>query len=224
MSHSAHRCGTVKNLQNDYTMYARTSRHVNREGCGPKLRKILEIFLSENPVNFGSSHSGRSYAGGLDPEEYARSLDKAYAVACCFSSADSIRNVLAKLKKEDTGISIVVSGLIEEIKRIADEVGLKPHTALLSLGVHGRKELLPEEKVLEITTMCGHGLVATHLVEEIMEKVRSGSLELKEAATLLAQPCPCGIFNLDRCVELLNDQLEAMVKQGGDSIKGGENS
>jgi len=212
VSHSAHRCGTVRNLQNDYTMYARTSRYVNREGCGPKLRKILEVFLSENPVNFGSSHSGRSFAAGLDPVEYAKSMDQAYAVACCYSSASAIKKVLAKLKEADTGISIVVSGLIEEIRKIANEVGLKPHTALLSLGVHGRKDLLPKEDVLEITTMCGHGLVATHLVEEVMEKIKSKTLTLEEAARLLAQPCPCGIFNLDRCVELLREQLREIPK------------
>ncbi|MCJ7500187.1 hypothetical protein MUP29_08015 [bacterium] len=216
MSHSAHRCGTIRNLQNDYTMYARTSRHVNREGCGPKLRKILDIFLSENPVNFGSSHSGKSFAAGLDPEEYSRSLDKAYAVACCFSSASAIRNVLGKLKEADTGISIVVSGLIEEIKKIAEEVGLKPHTVLLSLGVHGRKELLPKEKVLEITTMCGHGLVATPLVEEVAEKVKEGKLTPEQGARFLAQPCPCGIFNLDRCVELLKEQLSEISQEGGE--------
>jgi len=215
VSHSAHRCGTIRNLQNDYTMYARTSRYVNREGCGPKLRKILEIFLSENPVNFGSSHSGKSAAAGLDPREYARSLDKGYAVACCFSNASAIKNVLVKLKEADTGISIVVSGLVEEIKKIAGDAGLKPHTALLSLGFHGRKELLPEENVLEITTMCGHGLVATHLVEEAAEKVKSGMLTPEEAAGLLAQPCPCGIFNLDRCVELLKEQLKEISKEGG---------
>ena len=214
MSHSAHRCGTVSNLQNDYTMYARTSRYVNREGCGPKLRKILEIFLSENPVNFGSSHSGKSFAAGLDPEEYARSLDKAYAVACCFSKSSSVLNVLKRLKEADTGISIVVSGLIEEVQNMADEIGLTPHTALLSLGVHGRKELLPEESVLEITTMCGHGLVATHLVEEVAQKVRKGRLTAEEGAMALAQPCPCGIFNLDRCRELLAEQLERISKEG----------
>jgi len=216
MSHSAHRCGTVSNLQNDYTMYARTSRHVNREGCGPKLRKILEIFLSEEPVNFGSSHSGKSFAAGLDPEEYSRSLDNAYAVACCFSKASSIRNVLRKLKEADTGISIVVSGLIEEIKSMAGEVGLTPHTALLSLGVHGRKELLPDESVLEITTMCGHGLVATHLVEEVAQKVRMGKVTPEEGAVSLAQPCPCGIFNLDRCRVLLAEQLGKISKEGGE--------
>ena len=216
MSHSAHRCGTIRNLQNDFTMYARTSRYVNREGCGPKLRKILEVFLSENPVNFGSSHSKKSFAAGLDPEEYARSLDTAYAVACCFSSASAIRNVLGKLKEADTGISIVVSGLIEEIKKIAGDVGLKPHTVLLSLGVHGRKELLPEESVLEITTMCGHGLVATHLVEEVAEKVKEGKLTPEKGAKLLAQPCPCGIFNLDRCVELLNEQMKEISREEGE--------
>ncbi len=212
MSHSAHRCGTVKNLQNDYTMYARTSRYVNREGCGPKLRKILEVFLSENPVNFGSSHSGRSFAAGLDPEEYAKSMDQAYAVACCFSSVSAIKNVLAKLKEADTGISIVVSGLIEEVKKIASEVGLKPHTVLLSLGVHGRKDLLPEENVMEITTMCGHGLVAAHLVEEVAEKIKKNKLTPEQGARLLAQPCPCGIFNLDRCVELLKEELKEISK------------
>ncbi len=216
MSHSAHRCGTVRNLQNDYTMYARTSRHVNREGCGPKLREILRIFLSESPVNFGSSHSGRSYAAGLDPEEYARSLDKAYAVACCYSSAEQIKNVLVKLQEADTGISIVVSGLVEEIRKMAGEVGLKPHTVLLSLGVHGKKELLPKEKVLEVTTMCGHGLVATHLVEEVAARVRSGAMTPEEGAHLLAQPCPCGIFNMDRCVELLREELEKWNQEGGE--------
>src|SRR5512136_1691958 len=113
MSHSLHRYGTVENLQNDYTMYARTSRYVNREGCGPKLRKILDIFLSEQPVNFGSSHAGKSYKAGLDAKAYAQTLDKAYGVACCFSSREAIRGVLRKLKEADTGISIVVSGLID---------------------------------------------------------------------------------------------------------------
>jgi len=203
MSHALHRYGTVENLQNDYTMYARASRYVNREGCGPKLRKILDIFLSENPVNFGSSHAGKSYRAGLDPKAYAQTLDKAYGVACCFSSKESIKGVLKKLKEANTGISIVVSGLIDEIAAIGKEIGLKPHTAFLSLGIHGKKSLLPEDKVLEITTMCGHGMVASRLTEAVMKKVKSGKMTPEKAADLLAQPCPCGIFNTVRCAELL---------------------
>ncbi len=48
MSHALHRHGTTEQLQNDYTFYARASRYVNRDGCGPKLRKILSIALTEN--------------------------------------------------------------------------------------------------------------------------------------------------------------------------------
>ncbi len=205
MSHSLHRYGTEENLQNDYTMYARASRWVNREGCGPKLRKILDIFFSEKAVNFGSSHAGKSFKAGLDVEAYASSLDKAYGVACCFSSRDAVKSVLQKLKEADTGISIVVSGLIDEIVKIAKELGLKPHTAFLSLGIHGKKALLPEDKLLEITTMCGHGMVASKLTRMVMDKVKAGKMTPEEGAHLLAQPCPCGIFNTDRCEELLKE-------------------
>jgi len=58
MSHSLHRYGTVENLKNDYTFYARSSRYVNQDGCGPKLRKIFDIMLSEKVINFGHAERG----------------------------------------------------------------------------------------------------------------------------------------------------------------------
>ena len=204
MSHSLHRYGTVEQLQNDYTFYARTSRYVNREGCGPKLRAILQILLEDKQVNnFGSSHSGKSYVAGLNPEEYGLTLDKAYGVAACFSDKEAIRPILKKLKEADTGISIVISGLIDEIVKIAKELDLRPHTAFLSLGIHGKKALLPEGRVLEITTMCGHGQVATRLTRAVAERVKAGKMTPEAGAHLLAQPCPCGIFNTTRCTDIL---------------------
>lgn len=203
MSHSLHRRGTVESLQKDYTFYARASRWVNREGCGPKLRKILEAVLSEKPVNLGSSHAGKSIKSGLEPTAYAETLDTAYGVACCFSTKEAIQRVLEKVKALDTGISIVTGGLIDEIVELAQGIGIQPHTAFLSLGIHGKKALLPEERVLEITTMCGHGMVSAKLAQAVIKKVREGKMTPEEGSSLLAQPCPCGIFNTDRCEELL---------------------
>jgi hypothetical protein len=204
MSHSLHRHGTAEQLQQDYTFYARTSRFVNRERCGPKLRTILQILLDGAQVNnFGSSHSGKSYVAGLKPDEYALTLDKAYGVAACFSEKEAIRSLLAKLKAADTGISIVISGLIEEIVKIAKELDLTPHTAFLSLGIHGKKAALPEDRVLEMTTMCGHGQVATRLTQVVMERVKTGKMTPEAGAHLLALPCPCGIFNTERCAAIL---------------------
>jgi hypothetical protein len=206
MSHALHRHGTTEQLRNDYTFYARASRFVNREGCGPKLRRILEIARGEKKlVNFGSSHAGKSYEAGLDPDEYAATLDKAYGVAGCFSDREAVRSGLMKLKEADTGISIVVSGLIDEIVAIAGEVGLKPHTAFLSLGVHGKRALLPEDEVLQVTTMCGHGMVASRLTKVVMARVKAGKMTPEKGAHLLAQPCPCGIFNTDRCRAILEE-------------------
>ena len=205
MSHALHRHGTAKQLQNDYTFYARASRFVNREGCGPKLRKILSIALSEkNLVNYGSSQAGKSFKAGLKADEYAATLDKAYGVAGCFSDKEAVRSLLEKLKEADTGISIVISGLIDEIVQIAKEVGLKPHTAFLSLGVHGKRALLPEDEVQQITTMCGHGMVSSRLAKVVMERVKAGKMTPEKGADLLAQPCPCGIFNTDRCEQILS--------------------
>jgi hypothetical protein len=209
MSHSLHRYGTREQLHNDYTFYARTSRWVNREGCGPKLRTILRILLEEGkPVNFGSSHSGRSYEGGLDPREYAGTLDKAYGVAACFSGKANLRPLLLRLKEANTGISIVISGLVDELLAVAKEVDLTPHTAFLSLGIHGKKALLPEDRVLEITTMCGHGQVPTRLVRAVIQRVKAGKMTPKQAAHLLAQPCPCGIFNTERCAAMVQSAAE----------------
>ena len=203
MSHSLHRRGTDESLKKDFVMYARTSRWINREGGGPKLNKIFDIALSEKPVNFGASVYGKNVFSGLEIQIFKEILNRTVGFICCFSDREAMKRTIKKIKEAEIGISIVVSGMIDEVFAMAREVGLKPHTAFLSLGIHGKKELLPDEKVLEVTTMCGHGLVATKLTKSIMEKVKAGKITPKEGARLLAQPCPCGIVNTDRCTELL---------------------
>lgn len=203
MSHSLHRQGTDESLKKDFVMYARTSRWINREGGGPKLNRILDIARSEKPNNFGASVYGKNIFSGLDIAVFKEILNKNVGFICCFADREAMKRTLKKLKDADIGISIVVSGLIDEVFGMAKEVGLKPHTVFLSLGIHGKKELLPDPKVLEVTTMCGHGLVASKLTKSVMKKVKEGKITPDEGARLLAQPCPCGIVNTVRCAELL---------------------
>ena len=80
-------------------------------------------------------------------------------------AAEKLRQVLRQLKEEDLGISITVSGIVDEVFGLANELGLQPHTVNLSLGIHGKTELLPPEETLELTTMCGHALMAKELVK-----------------------------------------------------------
>jgi hypothetical protein len=208
MSHSLHRYGTRENLKNDFCIYTRAAKGVNRDNCGDKLRETLKIYLSEDVVNFGSSHAGKCFLNGLDPEEYAKTLDHSYGIIATFADREAVKGVLVKAKEAGIGISTVVSGLIDEVVEIAHEAGLKPHTALISLGIHGNTSLLPEGEVLQFTTMCGHSLVAQNLVRSVIEKVKGGKLTPEEGALLLAKPCTCGIFNTKRCAALIREKLD----------------
>ncbi len=185
------------------------------------LREILSIYLSENPDNFGSSHSGKSFVAGLKPDEYVETLDHSYGIISSFDDREKVKGVLKKAKEANVGISMVVSGLIEDVVEIARECGLQPHTALLSLGVFGKTEKLPGEvttpalndegapdnDVLEMVTMCGHSLVAANLVKDVIERVKSGKMSPGDAAVVIARPCTCGIFNVTRCARKLEEIL-----------------
>ncbi len=209
MSHSLHRQGSVESLKNDFCIYARAAKGVNRgAGVGDKLRKILGIFTSEKVVNYGSSHAGKSFSNGLRPEEYAQTLDNSYGIIATFDDPEAVKGVLTKAKEANTGISMVVSGLIADVVKIARSIGLKPHTATLSLGIYGKKEKLPEREVLEMVTMCGHSLVAANLIRDVIQKVRAGKLSPADAAIIASRPCTCGIFNTNRCAKAFKEMLE----------------
>ena len=209
MSHSLHRYGPIESLMGDYCIYARAAKGVNRgEGVGDKLRKILEIYVSSGVVNFGSSHGGKSFSNGLAAEEYAKTLDNSYGIIAVFDDRESVKKVLTKAKEANTGISVVVSGLIDEVVKAAHECGLKPHTATLSLGVFGKTVKLPEDDMREMTTMCGHSLVSSGLIKDVIAKVKAGKLSPEDAALIASKPCTCGIFNTSRCAKKFREILE----------------
>jgi hypothetical protein len=79
--------------------------------------------------------------------------------------------------------------------------------------VFGRRERLPSDQVLEISTMCGHGMVAFGLINKITDYIHLGILTPEQGAAYLARPCTCGAFNPSRATEL----LEKAQTKGGDS-------
>lgn len=203
MTHSLHRRGSVESLKHDFVFIARSSIDVNRVGCGPKFQRIRQILHAAGPVNTGLAETGENMANGLNVERWLDRTSDDTIIASAFSSKERLKQVLRQLKDEDLGISITVSGLIEEVFGMAEELGLKPHTVNLSLGVLGKTELLPPEDTLELTTMCGHALVATELVHKLRAKVAAGTITRKEAARQIAEPCVCGVFNMERAEALL---------------------
>nr|MDO8090380.1 hypothetical protein [Candidatus Sigynarchaeota archaeon] len=191
MTHTLHRMGSEDSLRNDFVVVAIYAHGINDNlpDSREKMLRIAEILKSQKPVNIIDE-----FLWNLTP-----------AIQAVYDDRNKLKEALRLLKEEDLGISITVSGLISEVKQVAEELGLKIHTVNLSLGVFGYKKLLPPEEILEITSMCGHHCVSPNLVRNLISEVRNGRLTPEEAAEQLSKPCVCGVFNKSRAATLIRN-------------------
>lgn len=216
MTHTLYRQGSCESLKKDFPVLAMVARQIDnvddaaKQRTVEKLRAIFDVFWRYEPTNIGSCYVPSTKAHGTSHAELRAGLKANGFVGCVFSERESLRDALKELKERDFGISIVVSGLKDEVFEVCDEVGLQPHTIDLSLGIWGKQSLLPKVELLEITTMCGHAMTSTGLVLDMVNQVRGGHMTAGQAATELAKPCVCGIFNQRRAAEL----IEHLASQG----------
>ena len=203
MSHTLHRRGTPENLQNDYVVFAMSAKGINEVGSDEKLKQFLEIMQQFDPVNLGDMKTGNRF---IKPDEtiVANTRDTSI-VHGVFNDREKVIRALAALKEADLGVSVIVSGLLDDVHECCHKAGVAPHTCETSLGVWGRVDRLPDEEIMRISTMCGHGMVAFNLVRKMIEDIKQGRRTVKEAAEELAKPCQCGVFNPDRAEALLEE-------------------
>lgn len=203
MSHTLHRRGTTENLAHDYVVLAMSAKGINEKGSAKKLQDFLRIALRYTPVNIGDMKTSNMYQ--LDPKEIIQQVKDTSIVHAVFTDPNTVAEVLQELKEANWGMSVVLSGLFEPVRECCRRIGQKPapHTIEYSLGVWGQTNKLPADPVMEISTMCGHGMVAFNLVLDAFEEVKSGRVSPEEAARRLAEPCVCGVFNPTRAAELL---------------------
>ncbi|TFF93529.1 MAG: hypothetical protein EU544_05745 [Promethearchaeota archaeon] len=194
MTHSLHRKEATHEISDDYVILTMLAQGYNDHSKDAKKRhiRIGQILKDHNPVNM-LREAGWSISS---------------VIQACYDNAQDVSDVLNALKEEDLGISVVVSGLISEIRRITRENGLKLHTVNLSLGEFGNKKKLPPNKILEITTMCGHHCISAESVLHNVELIKEGKISLRKAAEKIASPCVCGIFNTSRAEKILRDLVE----------------
>lgn len=211
MTHSLHRHVNLESLVDDFIILCTPAKGVNARGAGEKLKKILRLFFDEGPANIGFYGMG-SMADGLETEAVIASLHDTSRLRCCFDDRNKVATVVAKIKKDDLGLSVVISGTISEVLDMAHALELVPHTINLSCGILGKVDLLPEAPVLELSTMCGHGLISHRLASAILQKTRAGILDIEKGVDILRKPCTCGIFNPTRARDILAAQQEVINK------------
>jgi len=149
----------------------------------------------------GDMKTGNIYGAGT--ERVVADIKDTSIVHAVFTDVETVAKAVQEVKDADLGVSVVISGLFESAKVCCQKTGLALHTIEHSLGIWGKTEKLPPEEVLELTTMCGHGMVAANLVVSMAKEIKADRLSPGEAAEELAKQCCCGIFNPVRGVELL---------------------
>ena len=199
MTHTLHRRGTAESLSKDFVVQTLRAMGFNSEGYLPKCQEFLRIALRHNPVNMASEMKGNRFEFP-DDDIIAEANGDSFAV---FDNPKDLVEFLKEVKEADLGLSVVVSGIFEKVDECFEKAGLKHHTANFSLGIWGKQDLLPDNDILEVTTMCGHGMIPTNLVEVMVNEIREGRRTPEAAAKVLAPNCSCGVFNPDRAAELL---------------------
>jgi hypothetical protein len=203
MTHSLHRRGSVEELREDYVLLVTPAIGHNDEGKKAALQRVVDIVFEVGPNNIASIEATGTIFTGTTKDDIVNNMHDKGRVRCCFDSREKMAGVIKRIAEAELDLSVTVSGLVDEVVPMAKAAGLEPHTINLSLGVYGNSSCLPDESVLEITTMCGHALVATNLAKAMMKEVKAGRKTLEEAAIKLAQPCFCGIFNTERAEQIL---------------------
>ena len=201
MTHTLHRQGELENLREDFIVFTMSAKTVNAKGSAEKMRRFFEILEKYKSVNYGDMKTGTMLKS--ERNTIYDGIQDTSIVHFVFTDKEIVGKILNDLKRAELGTSIVLSGLVDSIAQLCKKVGLKTHTVEFSGGVHGKLELLPEIPILEITTMCGHGMVANNLVREMAKQIKKGKKTVQEAALELAKPCHCGIFNPKRAQVML---------------------
>jgi hypothetical protein len=202
MTHTLHRIGSDESLCEDYVVLIMPSKDINHEGSALKLKRFVELALQNRAVKIGDARLGNEYHQGGRDKMMANVEDRA-VIHAVFKDQESLISMLKALKTEDLGLSVVVSGLFDNVQACCKQAGIEGHTVNQSLGRWGRTDRLPPDDILEINTMCGHGMVTVDLIEKIAKEVKEGSLLPEEGAENLFRPCMCGIFNPYRAAKLL---------------------
>ena len=203
MTHSLHRYRIGDEKSDDYVFLVMAAQGKNSEGAAPKLAAMYKILASAGADNYGEDNQGGVFTGVTDEEILANIKTTAYPGGA-FSDIEKVKETLRRMKDADTGMCVVLTGDFEEVFTALAEVGLKPHTVNMSLGIFGNVNCLPEEEILEISTMCGHSMVCPDHVRHVMNLVEKGSMTARDAALDLARPCTCAIFNPRRAEYLIN--------------------
>lgn len=223
MTNTLHRVGEPASFRDDFVIFAIPARGINHQGAAEKLRAFLELALKHGPINlrglYGPAqdltplvHWRRNEV--LDPQAVARSAGGETSAVAVFDDPARLEAFLRDVRAADLGLSVNISGLADATRCLCRKAGITRHSLNYSLGFHGDHTRLPDRPVLELSSMCGHGMIAHNLARKMLDWVKEGRRTPAQAAACMARFCSCGIFNLTRAIRILERARVGLSGEG----------
>jgi len=206
-------------VQDDFIVFAMASRGINDHDLVARYRAFLRLALKHNPVNMGDATKGGMLRPQQDlnpkahwkrdqrpnPEEVIAGIEGHTTVAAVFDNYQDMKAFVDDVRSANLGISVNISAPIEDAERCCRETGITRHSVEYSLGFSGRVEKLPDSTVLELTTMCGHGMVSANFAKKMIDWSKENRRSPAELARTMARFCSCGVFNISRAERILDE-------------------
>ncbi len=206
-------------IKDDYIVFAMASRGLNDDNIVEKYRSFLRLALKHKPVNIGDATKGgilrprqdmnptahwrRDHTA--DPERVIAGIEGHTTVAAVFDNYQAMKDFVGEVECAQLGISINISAPMDDARRCCEETGITRHSVEYSIGFCGRVDKLPDGTTLELSTMCGHGMVSANFARKMVEWAKENRRTAEEAARYMARFCICGVFNIHRA--------EGIIKQ-----------
>ena len=201
MTHSLHRSGDIESQKKDFVWFMYQTKGVNDVNIKPKALEFIAVAEAVGSENWGDVKTGPKLRYPI--EEIKNNLSDKSRIRGIFTRREQVVEFLKQIKEKDLGMSVIISGVLSEVIPACKEAGVTPHSINYSLGVWGKKDNLPNDTTLSITTMCGHHMIPPKFVDHVMKRVKKGKLTPEEGAKKLAEFCYCGIFNHVRCADII---------------------
>ena len=223
MTNTLHRYGKPESLKDDYIVFAMASRGHNEQHSVEKLKEFLRLALKHGPVNVGNGSRGSQFVPSrslnmmqyilgrnedTEPQRVVDEIDSPSTIAATYDNKEAVTALLSDLKKADIGISVNVSGLADIARSCCEEAGITRHSVEYSLLFRGALDRLPDRSVLELSTMCGHGMLSFDYCQKLAFRVKEGRQSPATAARLMSRFCSCGVFNPVRAERLIREAAE----------------
>jgi hypothetical protein len=219
MTNTLHRFGDADSFRDDYIVFAMCSKGKNDKDAVPRLRRFLEMALRFNPVNLGDARNGGALRPSKSMNPFShwsrdikpdfRAVIEGFTVpttaAAVFDNRMAAEDLMKAVTAADLGLSVNISTSIDGAEQCCHAAGIPRHSVGYSLGFEGKTEHLPNEDVLKLSTMCGHGMVASSLAKKMIDWVKEGRRTPEQASTYLARFCSCGVYNPSRAIRILED-------------------